>query len=126
MTNRKYLVTNTFTVKTSSVEKAIEAGQIIAISEDKASTLIEAGKITPLRTVFKNLFHAHMQKMKAHHLTADEIKARDPKTYRDIQYAIKEMDAAWLREDLPGFKTVMNRTENLYFDVMRILNQKKI
>ena len=41
----KYLVQNSFKVKTSQGEKVIQSGQVINLPEQKAAVLIEAGKI---------------------------------------------------------------------------------
>ncbi len=114
----KYLVRESFKVKTSQGEKTIENGQVVSLPEDKAAPLIEAGKIEPLRVTFERSFHKHMEKMKTHHLTAYEIKRRDPNTYKVIQSAAKEMDAAWYREDLKAFKDALERVEGLYMEAV--------
>jgi len=44
----RYMVIESFQVKTSKGDMVIETGQVITLQEDKAIKLIEAGKVNPI------------------------------------------------------------------------------
>jgi|SRR5208283_1986786 len=120
----KYLVHNSFKVKTPQGEKIIQAGQVISLPEDKSAALISSGKIEPLRITFEKLFHSHMERMRKLQVP-EEIKRRDPKAYETIQETIKKLDIAWVKEDLTAFKLAMERVESLYLEALESLRRVK-
>ncbi len=74
----KYLVLDNFKTITKTGGTVIQAGMVIALPEEKAAALIEARKITLLRAIFEDLFHAHMKKLKAMEFPVTEIKTVFP------------------------------------------------
>lgn len=100
-------------MKTPDGDRAIKAGQVIILPADKAAILIKAGKVRPLRVTFEKLFHEHMGRMRKLQCP-EELKRRDPETYKVIQTTTRAMDSAWYKEDMEGFKKAMFSLELRY------------
>ncbi|MBI5664820.1 MAG: hypothetical protein HZC49_07005 [Nitrospirae bacterium] len=91
-----------------------------SFQEEKLENAKGSAKETQ-RELFEGLFHNLAGWLKTFDLTAEQIEEQRPQLYGDIQNAISEMDAAWLREDQSGFKAAITRIEVLYLIALQEL-----
>lgn len=100
----------------SGKNQTIREGQVISLPIELAEGLIDARIIKPLKKVFKELYHEHMERLSRHDLLPSEI---EPSRLAEIHRGIEEMDSAFHAEDLQKFKSAMSKVEFLYHQALK-------
>lgn len=122
----KHQVLETFRVKTSQGELELQTGQVITLPEDKAISLIEAGKVRPVSESMLEQYKAFIQWLKTYQMTIEDIKRNDIELYDSILSAVENTDMAFYDENLQGFLEGIHSVKQLYLQVMeKVLNNEK-
>lgn len=99
--------------------RKVKENNVNETSRPKSQDAPVAGDQGISRQVFEKRFNQLADKLSRYALTADEIRIQRPELHKQIQEAIIEMDAAWLREDLETFSKAVKMVEELYFKALR-------
>jgi len=114
----KYATLQPITVKKYGQKIELQTGQVILLPEDKATKLIQIGKIKPLIDVMGESYRELCRRLKSYPVTAEEIQEHSPELLRDIHKTIDELDKHFLNENLQGFNDAMENIKRLYLEAM--------
>ena len=76
------------------------------------------GKVKPVKEVMIQDFKALTSLLKQFDLGSDELKAKLPALYQDIQVALEKIDNAFVEEDLPAFQSAISKVKELYTEAL--------
>ena len=120
-----YQVLDSFRAKTKEGDMELQRGQIITISSDKATKLIDSGKIQSLKDAMTEQYKFFIRWLCRYELTAADVAEQYPDLLKKIHQAIKTMDSCFNNEDYQGFSQSLEGVKSLMTGVERLISRSR-